>query len=120
MNLNEYLSKIHHLKFGEVLINSIDRDGTGIGLDFEPLNLLPNNFYKPIILSGGCGNADHIDTGIKKRSISAISTANLLNFVETITEVQRTTHQIKIISICGICKLLKIYKEPSKKRQDVS
>ena len=81
MNLNEYLSKIHHLKFGEVLINSIDRDGTGIGLDFEPLNLLPNNFYKPIILSGGCGNADHIDTGIKKRSISAISTANLLNFV---------------------------------------
>ena len=81
LSLTEYLSKINKLKFGEVLINSIDRDGTGIGLDFEPLNLIPNNFQKPIILSGGCGNAEHIDVGIKKNSISAISTANLLNFI---------------------------------------
>ena len=81
LSLTEYLSKIYKLKFGEVLINSIDRDGTGIGLDFEPLDLIPNNFQKPIILSGGCGNAEHIDAGIKKNSISAISTANLLNFI---------------------------------------
>jgi len=81
INLKEYLEKICDLSFGEILINSINRDGTGIGLDFEPLNLLPKNFQKPIILSGGCGNAEHIDLGIKINSISAISTANLLNFV---------------------------------------
>ena len=81
INLTEYLNKICDLSFGEILINSIDRDGTGIGLDFEPLKLLPKNFQKPIILSGGSGNSEHIDLGIKKNSISAISTANLLNFI---------------------------------------
>ena len=81
IDLTEYLLNMNDLKFGEVLINSIDRDGTGVGLDLQVLNFLPNNFQKPIILSGGCGNSEHIDIGIKKNSISGISTANLLNFI---------------------------------------
>lgn len=80
-SLEEYMLKIKKYNFGELFINSIDRDGTGNGLDFGPLELLPKDFKKPIIFSGGCGNAEHIDLGIKKNLISAISTANLLNFV---------------------------------------
>ena len=67
--------------FGELFINSIDRDGTGNGLDYEMLNLSPNTFKRPIIISGGTGNYQHVLEGFKKNNFNAISTANLLNFI---------------------------------------
>ena len=38
--------------FGELFINSIDKDGTGTGLDYDLLELIPKEFNKPVILSG--------------------------------------------------------------------
>ena len=71
------------LKFpvGELILNSIDRDGTGQGLDFNILKLLPNFVDKPVILSGGVGNAGHLLDGFRNSQIDAVATANLLNFV---------------------------------------
>ena len=74
----------NHLKknnFGELFINSIDRDGTGNGLDYEMLDDIPLSFKKPIIISGGTGNFNHALEGFEKKNFSAISTANLLNFI---------------------------------------
>ncbi|MDC1053073.1 HisA/HisF-related TIM barrel protein [Candidatus Pelagibacter sp.] len=80
-SLNSYLIKILKLQYGEIFINSIDKDGTGTGLDLNILNQIPKNFNKPIIFSGGCGNFKHFMDGLKKEKISAISTSNLLNFI---------------------------------------
>ena len=66
---------------GEIVFNSIDRDGTGNGLDYEILNKIPNTFKRPIIISGGTGNYQHVLEGFKKNNFNAISTANLLNFI---------------------------------------
>ena len=77
------------LPFGELYINSIDRDGTGNGLEFDFLKYLPDNFKKPIIISGGCGRAAHINSGLLNPIVSAISTANLLNFVGNGLELAR-------------------------------
>ena len=49
-----------------MFINSIDRDGTGNGLDYEILNKIPNTFKRPIIISGGTGNYQHVLEGFKK------------------------------------------------------
>ena len=73
--------EISKLRFGEIFLNSINKDGTGTGLDFEIPSLLPDNFKKPIILSGGIGNFAHIYETLKKTQVDAISTSNLLNFV---------------------------------------
>ncbi len=45
------------------------------------LNIVPEKFNKPIILSGGTGNYKHIYEGLNAKNVSAIATANLLNFV---------------------------------------
>jgi cyclase len=75
------LEKTLDLPVGELILNSIDRDGTGQGLEFEILNLLPKCISKPIILSGGVGNPKHLLEGLRNRQIDAVATANLFNFV---------------------------------------
>jgi cyclase len=75
------LEKTLKLPVGELILNSIDRDGTGQGLDFEILSLLPNFIDKPIIFSGGVGNPSHLLEGLNNRQIDAVATANLFNFV---------------------------------------
>ena len=77
----EWLEKVQNFPVGEIYLNSIDRDGTGQGLLFEILNIVPENFTLPIILSGGVGFEDHIFEGLKDERINAVSTAHLLNFV---------------------------------------
>ncbi len=79
--LKETFKDLEKRSFGELLINSIDRDGTGNGLDYEILNKIPNTFKRPIIISGGTGNYQHVLEGFKKNNFNAISTANLLNFI---------------------------------------
>ena len=93
------LNWINHLlekPVGELLLNSIDRDGTGMGLDFDILSLLPENPKKSIILSGGVGNSDHILEGLLKTKIDAVATANLLNFIgDGLTKARQKLYQKK-------------------------
>jgi len=81
LDFKEFFEEISTLNYGELYLNSIDRDGTGNGLELDIINHLPKNFSKPIILAGGCGNADHIKFGLEDPVINAVSTSNLLNFV---------------------------------------
>lgn len=66
---------------GEMLINSIDKDGTGTGLDFEVLHYFKKTRI-PIIFQGGVGNSKHFIEGLKNKDIQAVSTANILNFID--------------------------------------
>lgn len=80
ISLSKYLSQIDKLPIGEILLNSIDKDGTGNGLDLKVCDNL-KKIKKSVIISGGCGNVRHFIEGLNKKEIDAISTANLLNFV---------------------------------------
>ena len=81
INPSNLFKKLSNLPIGEVLLNSIDKDGTGNGFDTEILKFLPSNFQKPIIFSGGAGNYKHLLSALKNKKIDAVATANLLNFV---------------------------------------
>ena len=80
-NLKIYLEKITKYPIGEIYLNSIDRDGTGQGLDLDLLNFIPKECNLPIILSGGIGKTNHFIDGLNHNKISAVSTANLFNFI---------------------------------------
>jgi cyclase len=67
--------------FGEVMLKSIERDGTGIGLDMASLEFVPEELRMPIILSGGVGKPEHLIEGLMSPRVSGVATANLLNFV---------------------------------------
>jgi imidazole glycerol-phosphate synthase subunit HisF len=81
MALEEYLDYLQNLKVGEIYLNSIDKDGTGFGYDFEVINLLNSDLSIPVIIAGGAGNENHFLEGLKNDNISAVATANLYNFM---------------------------------------
>ena len=80
-DLRQVLEVLTELPFGELILTSIDRDGTGMGLDLALLDAVPSKFSHPVILSGGVGNAAHVDEAWRDGRTSAVATANLLNFV---------------------------------------
>ena len=83
------LSKINSTNCGEVILNSIEQDGTGAGLDFDVLELIQDDFSKPLLLMGGSGKPDHITEILKNRKVSGVVTGNLFNFLGTGLEKSR-------------------------------
>jgi len=79
--LSSWVEFVQENGAGEILFQSIDRDGTGMGLDLsvvEELSALPE---VPCILMGGVGKADQIVEGLNHPTIDAVATANLFNFI---------------------------------------
>jgi cyclase len=76
-----WLDKIAKIPVGEIYVNSMDKDGTGQGLDLNLLELLPKELNKPVILAGGAGHPSHLLIGLQDDRVDAVATANLFNFV---------------------------------------
>ena len=66
---------------GEIILHSIDRDGTGQGYDLNTLSLINNEINIPIIISGGAGNGKHFIEGLRHNVVDAASSSHLFNFV---------------------------------------
>jgi cyclase len=81
INLQEYLQSLLLKPVGEILLNSIDKDGTGFGYDIETTNSLASSIDVPLVLMGGAGNEMHLHQGIQIDNVSAVATGNLFNFI---------------------------------------
>ena len=81
LKVNEYIRQIAALGVGEIYLNSMDRDGTGQGYLMEMLNELNGAIVTPVILAGGAGNYQHFFEGLQQKSVDAVATAHLFNFV---------------------------------------
>jgi len=81
LSLIEYIKQVECLGIGEIYLNSIDKDGTGFGYDFETIEHVSNNIAVPLIIAGGAGNENHLLEGLKIKNVNAVATANLFNFV---------------------------------------
>jgi len=67
---------------GELLITSMDRDGTKIGFN-NPLNKAISNAVEvPIIASGGVGNLQHLVDGVKEGGADAVLAASIFHYGE--------------------------------------
>lgn len=67
---------------GELLITSIDRDGTKRGFDINLIKTISQRVNVPIIASGGVGNLDHFVEGIKTGKADAVLAASIFHFGE--------------------------------------
>ena len=81
MNLSEYANYVQNLGVGELYINSIDQDGTGMGLDLLNIGSIADSLSIPVIASGGAGNWKHLYDGFQHESLSGVATAHLFNFI---------------------------------------
>lgn len=81
IDLKEHLINLNNMHTGEIVLNSIDRDGNGAGIDLDILNIIPENLQKPLLLMGGAGKPEHLSAALKKDKVSGVITANLFNFL---------------------------------------
>ena len=65
---------------GELLLTSMDRDGTGKGFDLDLLKEITSKVTIPVIASGGVGTLDHLVEGVKKGGASAVLAASIFHF----------------------------------------
>ncbi len=78
----EWLEKIQDLGAGEILLTSMDRDGTKLGFDLELLNHASKILKIPVIASGGVGKMQHFYDGVKKGKANALLAASVFHFNE--------------------------------------
>ena len=76
-----FLNAANLLPVGDWYLNSINRDGTGQGLDMGILDEISEDLDASLIIAGGIGNSSHISIGLADDRVSGVATANLLNFV---------------------------------------
>ena len=67
---------------GEILLTSMDRDGTGIGFDIALTRAIADAIPVPVIASGGVGNLDHLVEGVRDGHATAVLAATIFHFGE--------------------------------------
>ena len=67
---------------GEILLTSMDRDGTGIGFDIALTRAIADSIPVPVIASGGVGNLDHLVEGVRDGHATAVLAATIFHFGE--------------------------------------
>ena len=80
INALEFAKKMETSGAGELLVTSMDRDGTQVGYDNELIFNITSKVNIPIIASGGVGNLNHLADGIKLGKASAVLAASIFHF----------------------------------------
>lgn len=85
----EWVRRMVSYGAGEILLTSMDRDGTKIGFDLELNSTVSEAVNVPIIASGGVGNLDHLVDGVLLGAADAVLAASIFHFGEyTICEAK--------------------------------
>ncbi|MFC6198047.1 imidazole glycerol phosphate synthase subunit HisF [Ponticaulis profundi] len=78
----EYAREASERGAGEILLTSMDKDGTKSGYDIELTKKIVDVTSVPVIASGGAGTIDHLIEGIKKTGATAVLAASIFHFGE--------------------------------------
>jgi cyclase len=75
-----FARKVAHLGAGELLVTSMDRDGTKAGYDLALVRTIADGVSVPVVASGGVGNLDHLVEGVRDGHASAVLAASIFHF----------------------------------------
>ena len=76
----QYAREVVALGAGEILLTSMDRDGTKAGFDLPLTRAIADAVTVPVIASGGVGNLDHLVDGVREGHASAVLAASIFHF----------------------------------------
>ena len=82
IDLLDWAKKVVSLGAGEILLTSMDKDGTKSGFDIEMLNAVANVVTVPIIASGGAGNSQHILEVFEQTPATGALAASIFHYGE--------------------------------------
>ena len=80
INALEFAKKMEDSGAGELLVTSMDRDGTQVGYDNDLIFNISSKVNIPVIASGGVGNLDHLVDGIRLGNASAVLAASIFHY----------------------------------------
>ena len=90
LNVKDWVKRAINFGVGEIILTSVDYDGTGEGFDYDLCEEVSKICSVPLIFSGGLGNINHIKTLSQKVNIDAIATARAIHYNElTILEIKK-------------------------------
>jgi imidazole glycerol-phosphate synthase subunit HisF len=93
----DWALEVESLGAGEILLNSIDRDGAMQGYDIELLKSVTNVVSIPVVAAGGAGDPKHFCEVFQETHVSAVAAASIYHFTSfTPTEVKRE------LAACGV------------------
>ena len=93
----EWAKEAVALGAGEIVLNSIDADGTKSGYDIEITRRISENVGVPVVASGGAGNLDHMVDVLKQGQADAVLAASIFHFGEyTVADVKSHLAQAEI------------------------
>ncbi len=90
----EFAREVASLGAGEILLTSMDRDGTGQGFNLPLTRAVADAVSVPVIASGGVGNLDHLVAGVRDGHATAVLAASIFHF-GTYTIGQAKAHMAK-------------------------
>jgi len=82
--------EVERLGAGEILLTSMDRDGTKVGFDIELTRAISESVNIPVIASGGVGTLEHLYEGLVDGKADAVLAASIFHFREhTVLDAKR-------------------------------
>ena len=85
-----WAAKMAQMGAGEILLTSMDRDGTRIGFDLELTRAVADAVPVPVIASGGVGNLDHLADGVQQGGADAVLAASIFHYGDhTVAEAKQ-------------------------------
>src|ERR671911_235990 len=93
MDAGEWAERMEKFGAGEILLTSMDRDGTKAGYDLGLTQAISDRLTIPVIASGGVGNLDHIYQGFAEGNASAALAASIFHYREySVAECKKYLH----------------------------
>ena len=80
LNVVEWCRQAEDLGAGEILLTSVDREGTRKGFDIDLIKAVSSKVSIPVIASGGCGEIDHVLAPLSECNANAVALADILHY----------------------------------------
>lgn len=100
VSLHEHLATLVQNGVGEILVNSVDRDGTMGGYDLKLLREVSSAVTVPVVACGGAGSIEHFVQAVKEGNASAVAAGSLFVFIGPHRAVLINYPERKVLADC--------------------
>ena len=113
----EWAQQLNEMRVGEILLTSVDKEGTGEGFDLDLVNEISSRISVPLIVHGGAGKVEHVSEVLNNYNVDAVALSSIFHYdyiksnqsqidkSEGNSEFLKSKRNFHIFETCSINKL---------------